>query len=237
MSSVFGDLGMGFGHHDPFMAITDGRRSAVSARPSHNPSRSVQQQQMAPFGMFDMFSGMNRMMADMHQNFGQLASNPNAHTYSHSSFTSYSNTGGGAPNIYQATSSTRQAPGGIKETRRSVRDSASGVEKMAVGHHINDRSHTIKKSRNARSNDTEEEQEFVNLDESDSRAFDEEWQAKTRHHRTAVQDRTHSSRRRHTPAICDGKSEPQSRKRTHKDHSDGPKSERHRVRIHSQPKY
>lgn len=52
---------------------------------------------------------------------------PNGHVYTQSSFMSYSNVDG-TPKVYQASSSTTQAPGGIKETRKVVRDSESGVE-------------------------------------------------------------------------------------------------------------
>ena len=40
--------------------------------------------------------------------------NPNSgHFYSSSSVMSYSNSGDGAPRVYQASSSTRQGPGGV----------------------------------------------------------------------------------------------------------------------------
>jgi len=38
---------------------------------------------------------------------------PNSHSYMQSSVMSYSNTGQGAPKVFQATSATRQAPGGV----------------------------------------------------------------------------------------------------------------------------
>ena len=65
-----------------------------------------------------------------------MSSDPNTHMYSSSSVMSYSNTGDGAPKVYQASTSTRKAPGGVKETRRTVRDSEKGIEKMAIGHHL-----------------------------------------------------------------------------------------------------
>jgi len=43
------------------------------------------------------------------------SSDPNSHSYMQSSVMSYSNTGQGAPKIYQATSATRQAPGGVSQ--------------------------------------------------------------------------------------------------------------------------
>ena len=67
--------------------------------------------------------------------------------------------------MYKETSSTIAAPDGVKETRRTVSDSSSGMRKMAIGHHIRDRAHVIEKEQN-RDGDVEERQEFINLDES-----------------------------------------------------------------------
>ena len=55
----------------------------------------------------------------------------------------------------------------IKETRKSVRDSESGIQKMAIGHHIGDRSHTIERMHNVHTKDKEQRQYFENLDESE----------------------------------------------------------------------
>uniref|UniRef100_A0A671E536 Myeloid leukemia factor 1 n=1 Tax=Rhinolophus ferrumequinum TaxID=59479 RepID=A0A671E536_RHIFE len=64
----------------------------------------------------------------------------------------------------------------IKETRRALRDSDSGLEKMAIGHHLHDRAHVIQKSKNKKTGDEEVNQEFINMNESDVHAFDDEWQ-------------------------------------------------------------
>lgn len=53
----------------------------------------------------------------------------------------------------------------VKETRRTVRDTESGVEKIAIGHHINDRAHIIERSQNRRTGDRNENQEYINLEE------------------------------------------------------------------------
>jgi len=42
-----------------------------------------------------------------------MHNDPNSHSYMQSSVMSYSNTGQGAPKVYQATTATRQAPGGV----------------------------------------------------------------------------------------------------------------------------
>lgn len=59
-------------------------------------------------------------------------------------------------------------PPQIRETRQSMRDSESGVERLAIGHHIGDRGHIMERSRNRRTGDREERQDFINLDESES---------------------------------------------------------------------
>jgi len=53
----------------------------------------------------------------------------------------------------------------VRETRRQVQDSVSGVQKMSVGHQIGDKSHTIGKSYNSKTNEEMETHEFVNMDE------------------------------------------------------------------------
>ncbi|XP_012379102.1 myeloid leukemia factor 1 isoform X2 [Dasypus novemcinctus] len=107
---------------------------------------------------------------------GQLSMDPNGHSFCSSSVMTYSKVGDEPPKVFQASSQTRTAPGGIKETRRALRDSDRGLEKMAVGHHIHDRAHVIKKSKNSRTGDEEVNQEFINMNESDAHAFDDEWQ-------------------------------------------------------------
>ncbi|XP_075426685.1 myeloid leukemia factor 1 isoform X8 [Ascaphus truei] len=114
---------------------------------------------------FDAFTGMEG-----------LSERPDTHSFRSSSVMTYSKTGDEPAKVFQATSQTRKAPGGIKETKRSVRDSESGVEKIAVGHHIKDRAHVVKKSNNKKTGDQELNQEFLNLDESEAPLFDDEWQ-------------------------------------------------------------
>jgi len=53
----------------------------------------------------------------------------------------------------------------IRETRRTVRDTRAGVEKMAVGRHIDDRGHVITKQRDRHSGNIEEHQDYLNIDE------------------------------------------------------------------------
>nr|XP_019587515.1 PREDICTED: myeloid leukemia factor 1 isoform X2 [Rhinolophus sinicus] len=145
---------------------------------------------LVPFGSFGAmradvtpFQAMDRMMLNMRnsmqelqRNFGHLSVDPNAHSFSSSSIMTYSKVGDEPPKVFQASTQTRRAPGGIKETRRALRDSDSGLEKMAIGHHLHDRAHVIQKSKNKKTGDEEVNQEFINMNESDAHAFDDEWQ-------------------------------------------------------------
>ncbi|XP_047730973.1 myeloid leukemia factor 1 isoform X3 [Prionailurus viverrinus] len=118
---------------------------------------------------------------------GHLSVDPNGHSFSSSSIMTYSKVGDEPPKVFQASTQTRRAPGGIKETRRALRDSDSGLEKMAVGHHLHDRAHVIKKSKNNKTGDEEVNQEFINMNESDAHAFDDEWQNEILKYRPAGQ--------------------------------------------------
>ncbi|KAK2489191.1 hypothetical protein MC885_017208 [Smutsia gigantea] len=108
---------------------------------------------------------------------GHLSMDPNGHSFSSSSVMTYSKVGEEPPKVFQASTQTRRAPGGIKETRRALRDSDSGLEKMAIGHHLHDRAHVIEKSKNNKTGDEEVSQEFINMNECDAQDFDDEWQS------------------------------------------------------------
>ncbi|XP_015274967.1 PREDICTED: myeloid leukemia factor 1 isoform X2 [Gekko japonicus] len=144
-----------------------------------------------PFGCFggmnmdfrDPFSAMDRMMSNMRnsmmglqRNFEKVSLDPNAHSFTSSSVMTYSKKGDEPPKVFQASAQMRMAPGGIKETRRAFKDSESGLEKMAIGHHIQDRGHVVQKAKNIKTGDEELNQDFINLDEVEAHAFDEEWQ-------------------------------------------------------------
>ncbi|XP_064384708.1 myeloid leukemia factor 1-like [Halichondria panicea] len=163
---------MGFPRHQ---ALGDGGSRHLAHR--RDPFTS-----MMSFGRDDPFARMHSMMTGMMHGgmqSGMMQSSPNGHCYSSSSVMHYSSGGnGGQPRVYHATSSTRQA-GGIKETRKSVRDSDSGLQKMAIGHHINDRSHTIEKRINTKADTKEEHHELINVDEDDTHQFDQEWQKRS----------------------------------------------------------
>ncbi|KAM9722725.1 myeloid leukemia factor 2 isoform 1-T1 [Menidia menidia] len=164
MRSMFGPFGM-----DPF-----------SLAPQIQPHRAPRRQAgpLAPFGMMGMgggFMDMFGMMGEMMENMERMSGSPNCQTFSSSTVISYSSSDVGVPKVYQQTSATRTGPGGIRETRQSLRDSESGLERLAIGHHIGERGHIIERSRNRRTGDREERQDFINLEESEAPAFDEEW--------------------------------------------------------------
>ncbi|XP_077146793.1 myeloid leukemia factor 1 isoform X3 [Ranitomeya variabilis] len=180
---------------DPFFSITDGRSSGwrgqqgsqVALREDHRASSlshmpSASFSSMVPefkdgFHSIDnMMTNMRNRMIDMHKQFEGLSDRPDVHSFKSSSVMTYSKTGNEPPKIFQATSQTRKAPGGIKETKKSVKDSESGVEQMAVGHHIKDRAHIVKQMKNNKTGDQELNQEFLNMDESDAPSFDNEWE-------------------------------------------------------------
>ncbi|XP_075071929.1 myeloid leukemia factor 2 [Mixophyes fleayi] len=173
----------GFGM-SPFLSLTDGN---VPSLPRPAAPRDMQAGAVTPFGMMgmgggfmDMFSMMNDVMGGMEQ----ITNGSNCQTFSSSTVISYSNMGGSvAPKVYQETSQTCMAPGGIRETRRTVRDSDSGMEQMSIGHHIRERSHIMQRSRNHRTGDREERQEYINMDENEAANFDEEWHRETSRYR------------------------------------------------------
>ncbi|XP_015687309.1 myeloid leukemia factor 1 isoform X3 [Protobothrops mucrosquamatus] len=166
---------------DPFLSIED-RQGGLHHRGHPNSQMALRDNDKNmnfrnPFFAMDrMMSNMRNGMVDLQRNFDKMALDPNAHSYSSSSVMTYSKKGDEPPKVFQASAQTRTAPGGIKEIRKAVRDSESGLEKMAVGHHIHDRAHVIQKAKNNKTGDEELNQEFINLDEGEAHGFDEQWQ-------------------------------------------------------------
>ncbi|KYB26117.1 myeloid leukemia factor isoform X3 [Tribolium castaneum] len=152
MNSFFSDpFSMGFGDFDR----------------GHRMSNSLM-----PFSM-PIMPNFNRLLSGSLDSLG-------AHSYSSSTVVSMSSGPDGRPQVYKATSSTRTAPGGIKETQKTVTDTRSGTKKMAIGHHIGERAHIIEKEQNMHTGDREERQDFINLDEEEAEDFNKEWETKTR---------------------------------------------------------
>lgn len=152
----FGDFNDMFGHVDRMM---------------NNIMRNMFNPMPDPFGMMDtMMPGLTNIAT-----FPNMAQGG---SYFSSSVMHISNDGSGRPQVYQATQSARYGPDGVKETQETVRDSASGLQKMAIGHHINDRGHVMEKSKNWYTGEEEEKDEFINLDEEEGQAFEDEWKTR-----------------------------------------------------------
>ncbi|XP_320679.5 myeloid leukemia factor isoform X2 [Anopheles gambiae] len=150
---------------DPFgmMGGVGGGLESIAAGPAFGMRHNA----MMPF----MPPTMNRLLS-----VGGPADGPSYCSSSVISMTS----GPNGPQVYQATSSTRTGPGGIKETRKTVQDSRTGTKKMAIGHHIGERAHIIEREQNISTGVQEERQDFINLDDEEAEDFDREFQAKAR---------------------------------------------------------
>ncbi|GIY31816.1 myeloid leukemia factor 1 [Caerostris darwini] len=149
----------------PFGLFGNGLQRSV--RPDNRP-----QNMMMPFG----FGG------SLFPNMDMFDLNPmnNCTAYSSTSMMTIGTDGSGRPQVYQESSTTRVAPGGVKETRHSVRDSSSGLQKMAIGHHLNERGHVIEKKKNRYTGEEEENEELINLEDDDAEQFNREWHHKAR---------------------------------------------------------
>lgn len=151
-------------------------------------NRALTHNSLMPFG-FPPMPSFNRLlggnlagnMGGLGGNLDSLTSNLlNGHSYSSSTVVSMTSGPDGRPQVYKATQSTRTAPGGVKETQKTVCDSRTGTKKMAIGHHIGDRAHIIEREQNMRSGDQEERQDFINIEEDEAEDFNKEWETKAR---------------------------------------------------------
>lgn len=137
---------------------------------------------ISPFSMSPFSRLMNTNALFPHSmSFGHNLYNnmsPDSAYYCSSSVMSMSTDMNGRPQIYEASSSTRAAPGGVRETHSSVRDSASGLQKMSIGHHIQDRGHVMERSRNHYTGAEEQNDEYINIEEDDAQQFTNEWRSR-----------------------------------------------------------
>ncbi|KAK7869667.1 hypothetical protein R5R35_010029 [Gryllus longicercus] len=172
MNSMFADP---FGFMDSMgpPALTGPHSRALAPMGGRRPGGDLM-----PFG----FMNMNRIFPD----FDQLGNDPNCHSFSSSTVMTMTSGPDGRPQVYQASSSTRTAPGGVKEVKKTVCDSRTGVKKMAIGHHIGERGHVLEREQNLHSGDKEERQEFINLDEEEAVDFNKEFEEKTRRSAGAI---------------------------------------------------
>ncbi|XP_072400378.1 myeloid leukemia factor isoform X1 [Diabrotica undecimpunctata] len=192
----------------PMLGYDDFENRALTSR--HNMHNSL----MSPFSM-PIMPNFNRLLS------GSLDSMANTGNY-HSSSTVISMTSGpdGRQQLYKATSSTRVAPGGVKETQKTVTDSMTGTKKMSIGHHIGERAHIIEKEQNMHTGERVESEDLINIEDDEKEEFNNEWESKTR--RSEIPRITAgSSRNRHgsylhssIPAITAGSSSRRHRDRT-----------------------
>ncbi|XP_071872612.1 myeloid leukemia factor isoform X2 [Bombus fervidus] len=160
--------------HDPFGMLSNPSCNAIT----NGTHRSVGRQndlQILPFG-FPPMPSFN--MGNMFSDFDNMAQSGNCHSFTSKSVMTFA--GNGQPQVYQATMSTRTAPGGVKETKTTVCDSRTGTKKMAIEHHIGDRAHILEREHNLHSGEQEERQEFINLDEEEAESFNNEWESRVR---------------------------------------------------------
>uniref|UniRef100_A0A3B4A4X0 Myeloid leukemia factor 1 n=1 Tax=Periophthalmus magnuspinnatus TaxID=409849 RepID=A0A3B4A4X0_9GOBI len=170
-------------------SLTDGTSQGGRMAQSNSPHALTQNQRVSvtsgfllfvqdlmrnPIGIVNNMITNMRNRVDMPRDFVS----ENGHSFSSSSVMTYSKVGNEPPKVFQASSSTLRAPGGIKETRQAIKDSESGLQKMAIGHHIQDRGHIMEKKFNNKTGEKEFNQDFQNLDESEAEAFDEEFKQK-----------------------------------------------------------
>eukprot|EP00062_Callorhinchus_milii_P000636 gi/632934824/ref/XP_007886594.1/ PREDICTED: myeloid leukemia factor 1 isoform X2 [Callorhinchus milii] len=160
------------------MPFSDDRREISRSLVPFDCFGSMAAEPMDPFKhMENMLSHVRSRMFDRRGIFHDLPSNSNGHSFSSSSVKTYTKLGDKPAKLFEASSQTRQAPGGIREIRKAVKDSDTGEEKITIGHHIHDRGHVIERSKNEKSGVSEVNQEFVNVDENEADAFDQEWES------------------------------------------------------------
>ncbi|XP_047535381.1 myeloid leukemia factor isoform X2 [Vanessa atalanta] len=145
---------------DPFGMLRDGPLALTGSR--HGSS-------MMPF--MPQMPSLNRLftadLTDGHMSAGSSFS---------SSTVVMSSGPSGSPQVFSSSSSMKIGPNGVKETRKTLQDSRTGLKKMSIGHHIGERAHVIEREQNVFSGDAEERQEFINLEEEEAEDFDREFQ-------------------------------------------------------------
>ncbi|KAL1139297.1 hypothetical protein AAG570_006283 [Ranatra chinensis] len=127
-------------------------------RQTHEVARRVQDFGMGLMPMGFGFPNIGAM-------FSNVANSDNCHSFSSSAVMTMVNGPDGRPQVYQASTSSRKAPGGICETKKTVADSRTGVKKMSIGHHIGERAHVMERQQNMFSGEQEQNEEYINLDE------------------------------------------------------------------------
>lgn len=146
------------------------------------PRRSASQALLPAFATGGFAGGLFPSVDDMFANIGRLSQDPSCHSFSSSSVMTMSTDEQGRPQVYQASQSMRTAPGGVKETRRSLQDTRSGVQELTIGHHLDERAHIVGRKRNRRTGEEDHNVQLVNLDEDETDSFNQEWQERAQRH-------------------------------------------------------
>lgn len=132
--------------------------------------------QMSPFGRASSLMSQFNQFPSMMQ---QVQAMPgNGTSFVSSSFISYSSNGNNPPQVYEETKMNHFGPGGVREERHTVRDSRTGVQKMKLGRHIQDRGHVMERSKNHYTGDEEENNEYINIEEEEASQFQQEWSSR-----------------------------------------------------------
>jgi len=206
----FGDFTYMFGRVDRMMnnvMQTMGMHSNMSMNmgmPMADPFQMMNEMSMvptmAPFGGTSSFHQHHHVTPSM-QSFS-MSTSPAAHaSYSHFSSSMVTSDPYGRPQIYETSSSSRSAPGGVKETRSSVRDSRTGVHQMSIGHHLNERAHVRQRARNYYTGEEEHNDDYINLDETEAPAFNNEWQQRAQRYGVVRDHQRHRAIRSASPPI------------------------------------
>ncbi|KAF8769994.1 Myeloid leukemia factor 1 like protein [Argiope bruennichi] len=189
------------------------RRAAIDNRDNRSHGNMLM-----PFGfggsLFQIWDAFLKILGN------QMSNDPNCHSFTSSSVMTYTTDETGRPQVYQASSPPKTHLGGVKETIHSVQDSRTGLQKMAIGHHLNEKGHVVEKKKNRYTGDEEENEEYINLEDDEVDHFDKEWQDRAQafngrrpmRNMVGYEDYHHPKRTHSQPellAITDGTSSPE----------------------------
>ncbi|ESN90155.1 hypothetical protein HELRODRAFT_104401 [Helobdella robusta] len=130
----------------------------------------------SPFSMMDSLLPAFGNLHTGFESFSSGSNDVNGFGYSSMKVSSYVNDGSGPPKVFEAVQSTKVAPGGLKETKKAMRDTMVGVEKMSLGRHIMDKGHVITRQKDTNSGDISENRDYIGFAEEEANQFDEEWE-------------------------------------------------------------
>lgn len=187
MQNMMQSMGMGMpfggGLFDDFMGGHPGA-------PGHNQTRAHPMGGSNPFAAMmphGFMNPMSMMMMDPFQSMQQAMSlanngtnNNGGFSFCSSSVTTYTTDEQGRPQIYQQSNEVKQGPNGLRETKAAVRDSRTGHQELAIGHHLRDKARIKKRSKNAYTGEEEHVEDLVNLDESEADSFEQTWMQQAR---------------------------------------------------------